>query len=253
MARLNQISVDSDDEFPDLSTLLQSLGNGDIPASERVLQKRDGSGELILPRSPEENHSGGSLLPLRPLKPADINALRVPALGERHDGDDDDETKVDIENVCTTRKSPRRTAEARVGYQRWASGVLDTGLLFNTEDGDDDDDDESTDLSGFIVPDSASEEEGLGSGSRTGKGSATMMGRRTEKYVFDSVRLDVEEGERTGVIDRTRSRKGETMLCPESPPRFRTPSRVSDGAEQCSDPDQPLSTMRLYVLFVAGY
>jgi hypothetical protein len=245
MARLNQINVDSDDEFPDLSTLLQSLGDGDIPASERMLRNRDRSRELILPRSSEENCPGG------PLKPTDINALRVPSLGERHDIDDDG-TKVDIENVCATRKSPRRIAKAGVGSQRWDSGVLDASLLFNTDDGDDDD--ESTDLSGFIVPDSASEEEVWGSKSRMGKGSATVMGRRTRRNAVDSVRLDVEEGERTGASVLTRLKKGREMLCPGSPPpRFRTPSRISDGAERCSEPDQPISTMRLLVLFVAGY
>lgn len=253
MARLNQID-DSDDEFPELSTLLRRLGVGDM---ERASKKQDESGRLpqkgkssdtievggkataalrdIAQLSPEEKHSSGG-----PLKPADINALHVPTLGRRLDGG----TKANRTKPFTT-TSPRKPARAQVENSRFASRLSDASLPFS-------DNDSSTDLSGFIVPDSASDEEILPSRSRIPKESRKTMRKtgdqQSKKYAAGPFRSPSEEEESTGPIDLTSPRKGRKtskLVCPESPPGFITAPRMSDGPGEYSNLDQPFSEMKL--------
>lgn len=268
MARLNQIN-DSDDEFPELSTLLRPFGDGDIQASERASKKRDDSGRLPLkgepnnatgvgdkripvPRnvaqlSPEEKHSSGPF-PLGLLKLADINALHVPHSTQRLDGG----TKSNTAKPSTT-SNPRKTAKPRVDYSKLASRLSDASLSVS-------DSDSFTDLSGFIVPDSASDEEILPSTSRNARESrkTTKKSRdqQSKEYASSPVRSPSEEQESTGriyFISPKRGRKTSNLVCPESPPRFRTPPKISDRVEQHSDLDQPCSKMRLSVPIVTEY
>lgn len=262
MARLNQID-DSDDEFPELSTLLRPLGDGDTQALERASENRGGSGRCpqkggssdtielgwkgmpalrnVAQLSPEEKHSSGPLPP-RPLKPADINALQVPILRETLDG----AMKAKTAHPFTTR-SPRKPAKAQVDYSQFASRLSNTRISFSGND-------YVTDLSGFIVPDSASDEETLPSRSRAARESWKTTRKagdpQSKKYALGPIRSPFEEEESTGPIDLTSPKKGRKtskLVCPESPPRFRIPPRMSDRDEQYSDLDQPFSKMKLFV------
>lgn len=259
MARLNQI-VDSDDEFPELSTLLRPHRDGDIQISERASEKLDGSDRspqkqqsedmievarkgVVVPQnvaqsSCDEKHSSKPL-PVGPPRLTDIKTFYFPFLSDNPN----DETTTNAAEIAS-RTSPRRIAKAQVDYAKFAPRLSDASLSFS-------DSDSFTDLSGFIVPDSASDEEVFPSRSQNEKGSwkTTMFSvdQQPKKYASRRIRTSFE---RTGPFDLNSSKNSEKtskLVCPESPPGFKTPPRISDQAGRYSDLDEPFLSLRMSV------
>lgn len=271
MARLNQI-VDSDDEFPDLSTILRGpagAGVNENRTTERASKKRDESGrspnkrkdhkligaareDSIVPGNDnrllcDEEHESEPQA-FGQLRSTDINSLflRYPKQSL------DKETKV--HTVATSvRTSPRRRGRAQVDYSHCAPRLSDTSLSFS-------DDDSFTDLSGFIVPDSASDEEVLPSSSQKKEESRRSKTKSrmqpAQDYASNKVRSPVEELESTGPIDLTspkKEKKTPKHICSEFPPRFETSPRISERSGYLFDLDEPFSKLRLCVLFFRHY
>lgn len=259
--------TDSDDELPELSTLLRlpkkKVGN----ISEKSITKQDenkksppeetlqfqgsavNSGnddENSIPRRPCLEIPSGKQPPLGPLKPTQLNSLLAPSSGLASRN----KTKA-FSIGRSIRVSPQRRAKTQVDYSKFASNLSDADSSFSNSN------DSFTDLSGFIVHDSASDDDALSyrspDHSSLRKSTVNFRDEPSRETSLDLGVLPFERKEDKGPINLT-SPKEEKMtsklVCPESPPGFRTPPRLSDPARKYSDPEEPFSRLRLYVFFL---
>ncbi len=205
MARLNAI-CDSDEEFPDVSTLLRRSGTTIQQTPRKGLKKEHGN-EV----PPEHKNSECTVKAIavqkdvypssrdgtevscnekqssrqRSLGTAQVNSLLLPITGELLAEANNSESCVGIDNLDGIRKprsSPRRTARRPLSYRVFvpegssASGSEDKSYF--------------DDLSEFIVNDSASESEKVPTRSpgrkiqRTGKMS-TPLSRKCNQFIID--------------------------------------------------------------------
>lgn len=168
MARLNDL-LDNDDEFPELSTLLgaqnpkqehskvpsqrketQNLANKNILVEKHALTPR-----TITKASPDKPQSRKQR-PLGHLKQAHVNFLLLPMSDvSTSNSMSEDYQSIDAADSVSNRASPTRLAKVTADYSKLAQ-VFDNTSIPIHHDGD-----YSTDLSGFIVPDSASDGESL--------------------------------------------------------------------------------------------
>lgn len=244
MARLNT-SLDSDDEFPELSTLLlRSAEDG----CGRILQKsKDESGrsthnddsmkgaEISLNYvrlSNGEKHSSKSLPIVRP------QHLSIPK-------DEPENWTIPSRTDTARRVSPRRRAKAHVDYEKFTSALSDARSSFSGTDS-------STDLSGFLVPDSASDGEVLPvrSQRRRNDGSKGDRGDRLpQKYTSGGREFSIgKEIMGSQVVDSTspkKERNSSEFICPESPPRPLSSRMSLEQPGKCSELDEPFSRLRL--------
>ena len=272
MARLN-LTIESDDDLPDISTLLLPRSTDQPPTSKEPAGRQtsplkkpplnDLRTDLFTENIPIESVrlrdinpvQGGDTYPinqpqpLTPSKPTRLNS-RNPLI--KHDTD---VTTANVTKSHTTenesrRSSPRKATRPLVDYSKFAYrfGNSDRPSSSSGES-----EDSFTDLSGFIVPDSASDEELLLPARARRKGGLEVgdgvVGKGRERRGVRRVRRSSLDGEEeTGVVDLTSLKKEVRttgIVCPESPPRFKTPPQKSDGVG--SGLDEPLSRLRLYV------
>ena len=267
MAKLNAV-LDSDDDLPELSTFLQSSAN---PAKkflgreghqgtqrESSLQNKTLCNQFPhirdedvfsenLAKSAKEVNPRSNQRSLGPLKLLQNNALFLPFTGRT--SEDDSDALLARDSFRSIKSSPRRTAKAQVDNSKFIPRKSKQEPLFSESDGE-----LSTDLSGFIVPDSATDEDVLPLRSQRSQKTKTNL-RNTgksrdafsRKDSLDPTLSQSDEKEDTGPIDLTSPRKEEksNRICPESPPRLKTPPKLSSAVRTCSDLDDPFSKLRL--------
>ena len=268
MARLNDLT-ESDDEFPELSTLLR-LGGADIKRSGRTSDKDHNSD--VSPKSKEDTKckDRASVRPLatdaprsvtkascdekrskrqRPLEPLKFamgNSQRLPvtnglpsstgSLARRNE---------DSTNIDSVRSSPRRKAKVPVNYSIFTPALADSGSSIS------DGEESFTDLSGFIVPDSASEEESLPPRCpekdvrRVRKKPIFPLGDSSPSAAENSRSINLPQAD---IIDLTSPKKRVSRVVrPESPLSQRARSRNSDRTGYHSDLEDRFTKLRLYV------
>ncbi|KAL2045520.1 hypothetical protein N7G274_001948 [Stereocaulon virgatum] len=240
MARLNQ-KINSDDEFPELSTLLQRETPGEMLGSN-TLPRKDGNRGMTSPT--KKTPSITKPHPLSSLKLAEVHSLFLP----RIDNPFDARGQKDLENACSARNqmfrsSPRRLAKTPVDYSEFSSSFSDASLPFSEED------ESFTDLSGFIAPDSDSEDEVLPSKPQSRRKACRLPkddGVQLEKN--DTVVPKVPSAKsrkHSKEIDlASPKKKASTVDCRALPPDCQTPPRESDLAGGSSDVDESLSRLR---------
>ncbi len=261
MARLNQM-FDSDDDLPELSTILRSSTKATTSPIKKPVTKQDESktsprkkycndgnagvsnGDVFsqgLSRLPFDANRFSNQRPLGLLKATQVNSLSLPIAKNFIET----EGKVYL-GESLIRSSPKRKAKTQVDYSKFAPRLSDVSLSSSESD------DTFTDLSGFIVPDSASDVDVFPSRSqksKDGKSFTKKTGDKPSKKDSCSHKVTPFEGkEDTGPIELTSPSKEKTlkMMCAESPPRFRTPPRLSESDRVYSGLDEPFSKLRLY-------
>ena len=168
MARLNDL-LDSDDEFPELSTILgaqnskqehskmpshrketQNLANKNI-----LVEKHELTARTITKASPNKPQSRKQR-PLGHLKQAHVD-FPLPPMSEVSTNNfrSEDYQSIETADNVSNRASPRRLAKVTADYSKLAQVFANTSIPIHH------DEDYSTGLSGFIVPDSASDGESL--------------------------------------------------------------------------------------------
>lgn len=182
MARLNNLidNDSSEDELPELAQLLRSTSRkplvktpqegdtegyclqGDLLNGNTIVARSTGSKETIVYAS-SENQTEKSQAQ-RALKLAPVNPLPFPAFGDKsYSIGKCHQCKGFNGPTQRLRNSPQRAARKPVDYNAFATRQTDELTSAST------DDESFTDLSGFIVPDSASEAEGRSWKPRRGK------------------------------------------------------------------------------------
>ena len=256
MARLNNNAIESDDELPDLSSLLGAPGkplNKPLETSPKKQAEGKSSPEKrpVRRQNTVDNDisddvrecSSGEKSPRkqRPLttsKPSALNAQPPPIASKgSHITTETDHPKSSI------RSSPRKV-KAKIDYSRYVPRLSDGESSFLESD------DSFTDLSGFIVPDSASDDDDLSPPAKGGsrdngvRGSSRkpkpQSGRNSS---FEFQLSSFGEKEDTGPIDLTSPKKGKEL--PKSirftiPPRFRSPPTSSGNL------DDSFSKLQMY-------
>lgn len=259
MARINHV-VESEDELPELSDILGFPRTVEIktpPKSTKRIyvthrpRKDEASNSDALPiheSSVQETKSRKCLgerpsskqRPLRSLNLASANSLLLPPSDERSRTSENSKLSRDDASV---RSSPRRKANAPVDYSNCAPGLSDASFSFP------DSEDDFTDLSGFIVPDSASDDDLLptrasGRGQPTKSTKESMIG--LDSTVSSPRKVPIESYESSGLIDLTSPKKKATAtVCPGIPQR-----RLSSTIDEASfDLEEPSANLSLYVCF----
>lgn len=164
MARLND-PVESDDDLPELSTILglPKQEYGKMPPQRQETQDLANDDSLterhaMSPRTVTKNSSdrpqSGKQRPLGQLNQAHVNSLLLPmpATSISNSGGEEHQS-IQTADRELNRASPRRSIKASTDYDKSAQ------MLGNTNKPIHHDDDSSTEFSGFIVPDSASDGE----------------------------------------------------------------------------------------------
>ena len=259
MAKLNE-SIDSDDEFPELSILLRKpgeagikcptitpmtgLGSGTSPRKERI---RDGPDASHNARSISKGNGHEKRIskqrPLGNLKLGNINSLLSKANDQFNARGYNDLGTECFADHQWFRSSPKRLAKATVDYSKFASRLSDACLSFP------EDDESFTDLSGFVVPDSASDDEVLPPKSQR-KRNAQPFSRKDvvpeENTSFVPRKSPPKSRKKSGIIDLTSPKKNaSSVICPKSPPDYQIPCRKSDPIGGISNIDEPFSRLRL--------
>ena len=241
MAELNQ-KTDSDDEFPELSTLLERetlremLGSGTSP---RKANNRGTTSPHKKAPSISKQH------PLGSLKSAGINSLSLPRIEDPFYAGG----QKGLEDACSAgnqmfRSSPRRLAKASVDYSKISSSFSNASLPNSEED------ESFTDLSGFIVPDSDSDDEVLPSKPQ-GRRNARHLSKddgvlSKESYTLIPKVSSPKSRKHSKAIDLTSPKKKTSNIASlESPPDCQTPPRRSDLAGGISDMNESFSRLRL--------
>ena len=180
MARLNN-HLDSDDELPELSSILgpgteaiirnqpktPRQENGDIEFQEKetqnlptesLLPEKPATGQRILTEVYLDKPQSRKQRPLGDLTQAHVNSLLLPVSDVSVNNSKQHENQsIDTFGSVATHARPRRLANGSADYSRLAKVSTNTVKLMHHDDCS------YTDLSGFIVPDSASDEESLAS------------------------------------------------------------------------------------------
>lgn len=261
MARLHDPVVDTDDELPELSQILRLLRTSSLPNAQRPIEQSvPPKGEIVDETSGEaesgpdapldiinlsytgrEPKSQGSF---SPLKPTNVHSLPHPRTRNTVNYD---YPKISPAKENTVRSSPRRKVKASVGYSNFVPRLSDASSSFSGED------DSFTDLSGFIVPDSASDEDVRPSYLPEKKPKQQTSKKDVDGRSHKTSRPSSSDVESTGPIDLTSPKKKKesvrvaSVVCPESPPTLKLlPKEVDVGPEVC-DLDDPFSILTLYV------
>ncbi len=259
MARLNkQLEDDSNDSLPDLASILcrpsEDTAKALIATSERqpATDNRSQSTEAenlqpVQRKSPSKSMSKGSYdekqlkkqRPLAPLKITHDNSLLLPLSNGSSKCAKSPAREQAAERFSSVRQSPKRAAKACVDYRKLVP------LLTDPSSGEDD---SFTDLSGFIVPDSASEDELLGHKSRNGLSrSPRRKGSSAKKANPPKNREDpFGRWRESAIIDLTSPEKESSSipcLGPSTSPI--SPSKEPQKSGNCSDLDELFSRLRL--------
>ena len=260
MARLND-KLDSGDESPELSTLLLKPGEAGTGSPTKTPKKAVGSGRSPRKESMRDSarHSDdaksisnaksyekrrGKQRPLGSSKLASVNSLLPPKFNHGFNARGHDDTATDCSaKDQRLRSSPRKLAKVPMDHAKFASRLSDASLSFSDGDGS------FTDLSGFIVPDSASDDEAL---------PHRLYRRRNAKEYSNGPKVPeaktllspkVSPSKRRkdyDVVDLTSpQRRVSTFLSPNSQPGCRTPPKKTDSIEGVSELDEPFSKLRL--------
>lgn len=267
MARLNSI-VESDDEFPELSAILQSCGEAKVKHPATTFHKQCTGNASPRKEDPKEYASklaqamiesesiakvicderkSSKQGPLGPLKPANLVSLRFPvSSGALSSAKCDGLEKQFPAADGTGRSSPRR--KIPVDYSKFVSRLSDARSSLS------EDDDSFTDLSGFIVPDSASDEEVL----PTRVPHRRNFPRSTEEATDHPTRYNastpqisptegLEDSELINLNSPKKQNKTFNVICPESPPGLKTLPKLPDRAGALFDLDEPFADLKLCV------
>ena len=245
MARLNiSNGDDSDDELPDLMTILRgdsgtclgkasrgaaeaaAFGTGKMPKSDVVASRSIKSVSGRTTSAPSKEEQSRKQRPHQSLKLTHVNSLLLP-LSQRsfsgvkkplQDGDHERQAQ-------RVRSTPKRAASKPVDYSIFSPKRADRSP-FAAED-----DESSTDLSGFIVPDSASEEE-----DRLRKPRRREIGKRFRKI---SQSDQAYHQDQTGNSQRTeRSRKPSEIIDLSSPDKKPSNTQLPHSPLSLALPDK---------------
>lgn len=263
MARSNRaiVSDSDDDEFPDLLEVLgrgvrlssrasgKHHGDSGISSSEEGATKRTSSRNIS--SSPPKSITKASYSekqirkqrPLSPLKPTRINSVLLPiSIGLLNGLKVPNDGPATLQNRAPLRLSPQRVAKAPIRYNDFVVALTDVGASTSEED------DTYTDLSGFVVYDSASEEEEPPRSRHRIQSQLLPHKCRREDYSHTKeVRKDPKTGQQEIVtIDLTSPKKDYlTLECAETPPSKNKPSKTQEKGFALSDLDEPFATLRL--------
>ena len=257
MARFSR-SIDSEDDLPELSSVFQRYGEG----AKSVFQgeckdssnKASNQYQIVFGKSKSGKLASSELDcyhdELQRLEFADlahINSSSLPIFGKAEKQGKKNRT---AEQTHRFPSSPRRKIKSLVNLSVLASSLTEASVSLSEND------DSSTDLSGFIVPDSASEDDSFlpqwQKYPQSEKFSTESRKRLPRKSPKSPVVLPINDVEDTGPIDLTSPEKenGSTKsVCPESPPRFRT-ARLSDPPDTDSGLEEPISRLILCVRLI---
>lgn len=268
MARLNFRAVsDSDDEFPDLSTILRppsevpansprrapqkeqsrnstrAIEAGKIGHSQHISAERLQSPPKGITQASYDEKQSRRQRPLGPLKISHVNSLLLPLSSGSLSCTKLPSLQENISNgIEHSRSSPRRLARAPVDYSKYAAALADASVSSEDEDS-------FTDLSGFIVPDSASEDEDTSSRStrknfrRPPQRSDLKHGRATSRVPGETKN---ENGPPCETIDLTSPEKDAFLgTWPESRPPVESSTKSSRILEDFTELEEPFSTLKL--------
>ena len=230
MARLHKINnntvsdtKDDDNSLPELSSILRSLEIS-TPYNEP------------LPMQGKKCTASNQIQHKLKSHPATLDNNSKP-----------ESTSFALINEKEIRSSPRRKANAPTNYSKFALRLSEGSAIISDEE-----EDSFTDLSGFIVPDSASDEDTKPSRSQKRQEHRDVGKRNRHNAIHASASSAESDGlESTGPIEPTSPRKTNDVLCktcPESPPRPSVSSLELDGNETHSDLIDSLATLKLYLI-----
>ena len=255
MARLNTLICrddedDESDELPELATILQGESRLEKLSSQKLagiekgnMNQMSGKGtryqKLLDNASSKESKSRQQRL-LQPLKIAHVNSLLLPVL--REISGSKEEKDGHLKNMqLPLRSSPKREACKPIDYSIFSLRGDDEHLPMS------DDDESFTDLSGFIVPDSESDE---GNGSKV-EDLAIPLGkqRRIKQNRHQSRSDDTEPNETSQRASRVANMLSPERKCPstmdrQSPGLEKLPNLCQVLAMEHFDSIEPSSTLR---------
>ena len=252
MAVLNAGS-DSDDELPCLSALLWSKAVTIPPITpsrkqrsliERSQSPRKDTGHENDSQAGQRNVASrqtseastrdirvGKQRPLGSSKITSVNYLLLPKSNGTLDHRENKERTKELPAAnCTNRSSPRRLAKAPVNYSKFAACLSEASISLS------DDDETTTDLSGFIVSDSISDEEEKPSRTRRRRAGRQLS-------TIESNNEPLVSPKKSDFTRPNRSRAPESYL--QSQIRSRTPPSSSTSLGINSDIAEPLSELKL--------
>ena len=252
MAVLNAGS-DSDDELPCLSALLWSKAVTIPPITpsrkqrsliERSQSPRKVTGHENDSQAGQRNVASrqtseastrdirvGKQRPLGSSKITSVNYLLLPKSNGTLDHREKKERIKELPAAnCTNRSSPRRLAKAPVDYSKFAACLSEASISLS------DDDETTTDLSGFIVSDSISDEEEKPSRTRRRRAGRQLS-------TIESNNEPLVSPKKSDFTRPNRSRAPESYL--QSQIRSRTPPSSSTSLGINSDIAEPLSELKL--------
>ena len=255
MAVLNAGS-DSDDELPCLSALLWSKAVTIPPITpsrkqrsliERSQSPRKDTGHENDSQAGQRNVASrqtsevstrairvGKQRPLGSSKITSVNYLLLPkSNGTLDHGENKERTKELPAASCTNRSSPRRSAKAPVDYSKFAACLSEASISLS------DDDETTTDLSGFIVSDSISDEEEKASRTRSRRAGRQLSTISS----IESNNEPLVSPKKSDFTRPNRSRAPESYL--QSQIRSRTPPSSSASVRINSDIAEPFSELKL--------
>ena len=249
MARLNDLT-DSDDELPELSTLLGPQKDAIIPtlvktpmqehgkissrrkedlnlADEKLLTERHAIAPRTSPEVPSDKPQSRKQRPPGHIKQTHFNSLLFPMSdtsisNSKSEGHQSVETAASISN----RAGPRRLAKVTVDYKKFAQVSANASILIH------DDSNYSTDLPDFIVLDSASDEEALISRSPkystdlpnfivldSASDEEALISRSPKKQTKSGTQKKISNSQGLGFrVNSSSEAKNGARICLESPP-----------------------------------
>ena len=219
MARLNDPS-ESDEDLPELSAILQPRQETQTLTSETLLTERRSIAPKTVTKVSSDKPQSRKQRPLGYPNQAPFSSLLLP-MSDASISNSKSKHHQSIKTAGSVSSRARpRLAKVTVDYSKLAQMSGDSSPLIS--DDDDDDNECSTDLSGFIVPDSASDEEILVSKSpkkrsRTRKNIPAANPQEPGFLPFRRSRYNRRQP--SGEADLVWPEKNDgSRSCPESPP-----------------------------------
>lgn len=257
MARLNYL-IESDDELPGLSEILgfpMGVRTKTPPDSTKMeISSRHAPRRAVARNdTASSTHESGLRGDAAKRYRGEKRTSKQGPLGSlKHESFSDSESTVrqttTFAGPDTVRSIPRRKAKASVDYSNFVSRFSEASISIS------EDDDSLTDLSGFVVADSASDEDVLPAKSpRIGKVNKSTKKCAEKRAVSSPKQLSIESYESSGLIDLTSpnpKKKRAAIVCPESASRRVSSPRASESIapnRAYFDLDEPFAKLRLYV------
>ena len=259
MARLNQvIQEDSNDEFPDLSEVLKEGGSGAVTLKSGWEKEHSDVGHPMtrdknnlavnsterneLPSKSVTNALCEEKQARRQRRPR-VNSLLLPiSNGALSNAKCFDGDQTIARTHTAIRSSPKRSVKSPIDYSIFAEALSDFEV--STSEGDSAD----TDLSGFIVFDSATEEEDS-SRSKPRKERrwwAQKTGGHVPSKTKEGATILFRSPEDIATIDLTSPKKDQSDFeCSETPPASKSPYKTHENTLGLSVLDEPFATLRL--------